>query len=104
MDRCSICTRNLPIRGQASRPTCRGLTPPASTVNLANPAWTIGEPYGTDMIMAIASSEPLFDRPRPSNAETVSVYLRDLQAAIERARQRGVRLAGAAVTLDALPK
>ncbi len=73
-------------------------------VNLANPAWTIGEPYGTDMIMAIASSEPLFDRPRPSNAETVSVYLRDLQAAIERARQRGVRLAGAAVTLDALPK
>ena len=73
-------------------------------VNLGHPSWTIGEPYGTDMIIAVASSEPLFERARPSNAETASVYLRDLQAAIDRARQRGVRLAGSAVTLDALPK
>jgi eukaryotic-like serine/threonine-protein kinase len=73
-------------------------------VNLGHPSWTIAEPYGTDMIIAVASSEPLFERARPSNAETASVYLRDLQAAIDRARQRGVRLAGAAVTLDALPK
>jgi eukaryotic-like serine/threonine-protein kinase len=74
------------------------------SVNLGHPSWTIGEPYGTDMIIAVASSEPLFERARPSNAETASVYLRDLQAAIDRARQRGVRLAGSAVTLDALPK
>ncbi len=73
-------------------------------VSLGHPSWTIGEPYGTDMIIAVASSEPLFDRPRPGNAETVNVYLRDLQTAIDRARQRGVRLAGAAVTLEALPK
>ena len=73
-------------------------------VNLGHPSWTIGEPYGADMIIAVASSEPLFDHPRPGNAETVAVYIRDLQAAIDRARQRGVRLAGAAVTLEALPK
>jgi eukaryotic-like serine/threonine-protein kinase len=77
---------------------------PGEPINLGHPSWTISEPYGTDMIMAIASSEPLFDRPRPGNAETLSVYLRDLQAAIDRARQRGVRLAGAATTLEALPK
>jgi serine/threonine-protein kinase len=73
-------------------------------VSLGHPSWTISEPYGTDMIIAVASSEPLFDHPRPGNAEKVDVYLRDLQTAIDNARQRGVRLAGAAVTLDALPK
>jgi serine/threonine protein kinase len=73
-------------------------------VNLANPAWTIGPPYGTDMIVAIASSMPLFERPRAQNGESAASYFRDLQAAIDKARQRGDRLAGAAMTLDALPK
>ncbi len=77
---------------------------PAEPVPLGHPAWTIAEPYGTDMIIAVASSQPLFDRARPSNSETVDVYLRDLQAAIDNARRRGVNVAGAAVTLDALPK
>ena len=74
------------------------------TVNLANPRWLISEPYGTDMIMAVASSQPLFDRPRPRNEETADVYLRELQSAIDAARQRGASLSGAAITLDALPK
>jgi hypothetical protein len=77
---------------------------PGEVVPLGNPAWTIGEPYGTDMITAVASSEALFDKPRPSNAEAAEVYLRDLQAAIDAAQQRGAKLAGAAVTLEALPK
>ena len=62
----------------------------------------IGEPYGTDMIIAVASSEPLFDRPRPGNTETADVYLRDLQSAIDALSRRGARLAGAAVTLEAV--
>ncbi|HEY7579038.1 MAG TPA: protein kinase [Acetobacteraceae bacterium] len=73
-------------------------------VDLGNPVWAIGEPYGTDMIIAVASSDPLFERPRPSNAELADDYLRDLQAATDALRQRGARLAGAAVTLEALPK
>jgi serine/threonine-protein kinase len=77
---------------------------PNETINLANPAWAISAPYGTDMIIAVASSQSLFDRPRPQNGETASVYLKDLQAAIDAAHQRGDRLAGAAITLDALPK
>ena len=77
---------------------------PGEALNLGHPSWLIGEPYGTDMIIAVASSEPLFDRPRPGNAETADVYLRDLQSAIDTLRRRGARLAGAAVTLEALPK
>jgi hypothetical protein len=77
---------------------------PGEALNLGHPSWVIGEPYGTDMIIGVASSEPLFDRPRPGNAETADVYLRDLQSAIDTLRRRGARLAGAAVTLDALPK
>jgi hypothetical protein len=55
------------------------------------------------MIIAIASSDPLFDHARPTNAEAADVYLRDLQTAVDDLRQRGARLAGAAVTLEALP-
>ena len=77
---------------------------PGQTVNLANPAWQIAEPYGTDMIIAVASSQPLLDRPRSNNAEKADVYLRDLQSAIDSARQRGASIAGAAITLEALPK
>ncbi len=77
---------------------------PGEPLNLGHPSWLIGEPYGTDMIIAVASSEPLFDRPRAGNTETADVYLRDLQSAIDALRRRGARLAGAAVTLEALPK
>jgi serine/threonine-protein kinase len=77
---------------------------PDETVNLSHPSWTITPPYGTDMIIAIASSQPLFDRPRPSNGETADVYLRALQTALERAHQRGDAITAAAITLDALPK
>jgi serine/threonine protein kinase len=73
-------------------------------INLANPSWVIGPPYGTDMIIAVASSQPLFDKPRPNNAEQAATYLHDLQATIDAAGQRGEHVAGAAITLDALPK
>ena len=79
------------------------------TVNLGaqtpgHPAWEVGPPYGTDMIIAIASSQPLFDRARPANAEDAAAYLRDLQAVVDAARSRGVRMVGGAITLDTLAK
>ena len=74
------------------------------SVDLGNPSWEIGPPYGMDLIIAVASSEPLFSGPRPRNDEAADVYLRDLQAAIDLARQQGASLAGAALTLEALPK
>lgn len=72
-------------------------------INLGNPAWSIGQPYGTDMIVAIVSSDPLFERPRPGNSELSYDYIPELQASIDRLRLRGAHLAGAAITLEALP-
>jgi hypothetical protein len=44
------------------------------------------------MILAVASSQPLFAAPRPGNSENAASYVRDLAAAVERARAAGVRL------------
>jgi hypothetical protein len=76
---------------------------PGTPVHLGHPSWQIGPPYGSDMIIAIASSDPLFDNARPTNAEAADVYLRDLQMAVDELRQRSARLMGAVVTLEALP-
>jgi serine/threonine-protein kinase len=82
---------------------------PGETINLGeaspgHPAWEVGEPYGTDMILAIASTAPLFDRPRPGNTESSADYLRDLQNAVDAARRRGVRLSGNALVVDTVAK
>jgi eukaryotic-like serine/threonine-protein kinase len=82
---------------------------PGELVNLGvvrpgHPAWEVGPPYGTDMIIAIASSQPLFARSRPSNGEDPAAYLRALDAAVAAARARGDQLAGSAITVDTLPK
>lgn len=69
-----------------------------------HPAWEVGAPYGTDMIIAIASSRPLFDQPRQSNVESTKTYLQVLQRAVDAARQQGETLVGAAMTVDTLPK
>ena len=82
---------------------------PGETVKLGDPSpghrpWEVGEPYGTDMIIAIASSQPLFDRPRPDNVEQAAGYLRELQSAVGAAQGRGVRLVGSAMTVDTVAK
>jgi hypothetical protein len=56
------------------------------------------------MIVAIASSQPLFERPRPGNVEQLADYMRDLQAALEAAQRRNVRLTGSAMTVDTIAK
>jgi hypothetical protein len=68
------------------------------------PFWTVGEPFGTDLIIAIASEDPLFDRPRPANVEKATVYLRDLKKALESARSRGARLAATAIPVETRAK
>jgi serine/threonine-protein kinase len=75
---------------------------PGERATLSGP-WVIGSPYGTDMIIAVAAAEPLFSQPRASLEEREDAYLRDLQAAIDALRERGGQVAGAAVTLEALP-
>ena len=67
-------------------------------------AWEVGEPYGADMIIAIQSAQPLFNKSRPGNVEAVADYLRDLRAVVEDARRRGARLMGNVLMVDTLPK
>ncbi len=60
----------------------------------------VGEPYGSDMIIAVASTTPLFSKPRPKAAEPAGPFLKDLQTAIEAARRRGTRIAADVMILE----
>ncbi len=65
--------------------------------------WTVGPPFGTDMILAVASSAPLFV-PARDNSDTVDTYLRALQAAIADATRKGVRMSANVVGVDTVPR
>ena len=68
------------------------------------PQWQSGEPYGTDMIIAVAYSAPL-KVAAPHNAEDKGDgYLADLGHAIELARAAGTRVSGALLLVQAVPK
>lgn len=82
--------------------------PPRSHPSLGDPAtggarWEVGTPYGVDMIVAVASSSPLFTQNR-KELEQTDVYLRALQAAIEAAQRRNERLAADALVLTTEPR
>lgn len=68
------------------------------------PQWSSGEPYGTDMIVAIASSVPLRLSPKQNAEDKADAYLADLARAVEQARAAGAHVSGAALLVDALPK
>ncbi len=61
--------------------------------------WQVDAPFGTDMIVAIASSAPLFNAPRPAD-ESAADYLQALRAALADATRKGVRIATGAMLLD----
>ena len=60
----------------------------------------VGEPYGSDMIFAIASTSPLFAKPRSKAAEPAGPFLKELQTAIEAVRRRGASVEANVVILD----
>jgi serine/threonine-protein kinase len=68
-----------------------------------NNLWTVDAPYGTDLVLFVAASAPLFAAPRPAN-DSAAAYLSALQAAIEEARNRGARAAGTALVLETREK
>jgi eukaryotic-like serine/threonine-protein kinase len=69
-----------------------------------HPGWQVAPPFGTDVIIAIASEDPLFDRPRPGNVESAELYLKDLKRAVEFARSRGARVAATAMAVETRAK
>ena len=64
--------------------------------------WHVGPPFGTDMIIAVASTAPLFSRPLP-DTQSLPAYLSSLQTAIEALRRRGGSVAATALVLDTRP-
>ncbi len=66
------------------------------------PGWHVGPPFGTDMIVAIASTAPLFAQPLP-DSQPLPAYLAALKSAMADLRRHGGSLAAAAVVLDTRP-
>ena len=82
---------------------------PGEVLNLGepgpgNPGWQVAPPFGTDLIVAIASEDTLFDHPRPGNVENAEVYLRELKRAVESARSRGARITATVMPVETRAK
>jgi tRNA A-37 threonylcarbamoyl transferase component Bud32 len=71
--------------------------------NTPKERWQVDVPFGTDMIVAIASSAPLFTRPRP-NSDTGATYLTALNHALNEAAHNNTRLAASIILLQTKPR
>jgi chemotaxis protein MotB len=69
----------------------------------AGAGWQADEPFGTDLVLAIASEGPLFATPRPES-ESMADFTTALAAATEVARREGRRIAAQAVVVDVVPR
>ena len=67
------------------------------------PGWEVGPPYGTDMVVVVASDRPLFTPPR-TGEETVDGYLAALASALRDARMQGSRVAIRAVVVETVER
>ncbi|UPY37357.1 serine/threonine-protein kinase [Sediminicoccus sp. KRV36] len=70
--------------------------PPGATVRLGDPragfpGWEVSEPFGTDLLLVLASEGPLFSATRPL-VESQEAYLTALTEALGAARQAGRRV------------
>jgi serine/threonine-protein kinase len=70
-----------------------------------HPQWEVAPPFGTDMIIAVASSVPLLNSAPAQNFEDNGAdYIRRLGRAIEAAENRGASITGTVMLVDTLPK
>ncbi len=88
-----------PARGIAAPPGAAG-----TDIGLGDPrgdfaGWPVEPPFGTDLIIAVAGSQPLFDQPLPAH-QPVAAYLAALRQAIDALTARGGRVAAAAMLLE----
>jgi eukaryotic-like serine/threonine-protein kinase len=64
--------------------------------------WKVGPPFGTDLIVGIASSVPLFPAPRPQ-MDVLDGYLSDLRAALDVAARGGARISATVTQIRTSP-
>jgi eukaryotic-like serine/threonine-protein kinase len=67
-------------------------------------AFTVGPPFGTDMVVIIASSEPLMLPKASDDDEPVDAYLANLRSALESARRRNVKISVEIVPVESIEK
>ena len=65
--------------------------------------WAVDEPFGTDLIVAVASSVPLFRVARPAT-DTLEAYLHDLRAALDQAARGGARISASVLLVRSSAK
>jgi serine/threonine-protein kinase len=63
----------------------------------------VGAPFGTDMVLAIASSAPLFPTRRPEN-DTAPAYLAALGRALQQAQSKNIQLSAGALLVTTKPR
>lgn len=67
-------------------------------------AFTVGPPFGTDLVVIIASSEALMVPRTSDDDETVDAYLANLKPALDSARRRNVRVSVDIVPVESVEK
>jgi hypothetical protein len=97
-----------PANGVDARPSIRfapGAQLSVGEGGPGRPIWEVGPPYGTDMIIVVASSVPVLTRaPAQNGPVDAAPYLRDLAAGIARVRQAGGRVSGTLLLVDTKAK
>jgi serine/threonine-protein kinase len=78
---------------------------PSEWINLGDPGpgqpgWEASEPFGRDLLVAIAASRPIFTAPRRRNEQPLSEYLNDLTRAIEALRRAGAEVTATAIVVE----
>jgi hypothetical protein len=73
--------------------------PPGTSVVLEDPRWKIAAPFGTDLLLVIASELPLFERRRPV-VEKLEDFTPSLASALQRARRAAARVAARALVVE----
>lgn len=67
-------------------------------------AFTVGPPFGTDMVVIIASSEPLMLPKASDDDEPVDTYLANLRPALDAAKRRNVRISVEIVPVESIER
>ena len=69
-----------------------------------NGAFSVGPPFGTDLVVVIASSEPLQMARAADDDDKLESYVKNLSAAIGAARRRGTRVSVELVPVTSVEK
>ena len=99
----SSVTHLFPLRGTPNLPFSANATVRLGLDPHGKPNLEVGPPFGIDVIVATASSSPLFPG-HVRGDETQQTYLPVLKAAVEAAQRRNAKLAGRVLVLETVER